>query len=487
MESKKVYSGFLWKFFERCGAELIAFIVSLVLARLLQPEAYGTIALVSVFISIFSVFIESGMGTAIVQKKDADELDFSTLFYFNVVSCSFFYIVIFFLAPYIASFYSNSDLVPLIRVLGISLLVAGVKGIQQSYVYKYMEFKRFFWATLIGTLTSALVGIVMAYNGYGVWALIAQSLTNNIIDTIMLWVTVKWRPKWMFSFERLKTLFAFGWKMLCSSLLDTVYGELRALIIGKMYAPEDLAYYNRGQKLPNLVIKNINVSVDSVLLPALSAEQDKKERVKDMTRRAIKVSVFIIAPMMVGLAVCGTNIVTLLLTKKWLPAVPYMSIFCITYIFHPIHTANLNAIKALGRSDLFLILEIIKKIVGLIALFSTMWFGPMVMCYSLLFTSVISQIINSWPNKKLLNYSYIQQLKDIMPSILLSVAMGVVVYFVGMLSLPVIILLIMQVLVGASIYFLGAYIFKFESFTYMLNLLKSFLIKKKKVENNETN
>jgi O-antigen/teichoic acid export membrane protein len=345
-----------------------------------------------------------------------------------------------------------------------------------------MQFKKFFWATLIGTVISAVIGIVMAYRGMGAWALIAQSLSNNAIDTVILWIVVKWRPKWMFSFQRLKQLFSFGWKLLVSALLDTVYNNLRSLIIGKLYSTEDLAYYNKGRNYPNTITTIINTSISTVLLPAMSSEQDKRERVKAMTRRAIKTSVYLMAPLMIGLASCSTNVVSLILTDKWLPIVPYMIIFCITYVFYPIHTANLNAIQAMGRSDLFLKLEIIKKVVGLAVLLSTMWFGVMAMAYSLLFTSVVSQIINSWPNRKLLNYSYLDQLKDILPSILLAVFMGACVYFIGLIPLPTVVVLLFQIVVGAVIYIVGSIIFKFESFTYLWNLIKSFFQKRKEAK-----
>lgn len=312
----------------------------------------------------------------------------------------------------------------------------------------------------------------MAYHGAGVWALVTQQLTNLTIDTIILWITVKWRPDFVFSFERLKGLFSYGWKLLFSALLDTVYNNLRNLIIGKKYSSEDLAFYAKGELFPKAIVGNINNAIDSVLLPTMSAEQDDRERVKQMTRRAIKTSTFCIAPLMMGLAGCATNVVKLLLTDKWLFCVPYLRIFCITYMFFPIHSANLNAIKAVGRSDLFLRLEIIKKVVGLVVLLSTMWWGVMIMAYSLLFTSLASQIINSWPNKKLLNYGYLEQLKDILPGILLAAFMGVAVYFVKLMPVVYWVQLIIQIFLGVVIYVLGAKIFRLEAFTYLTAMIK---------------
>ncbi len=476
-KSVSVISNFIWRFAERCGAQGVSFIVSVVLARLLVPEDYGIIALVTVFTSILQVFVDSGLGTALIQKKDADDKDFSTVFYFNVFFCFMLYAVLFVIAPIIANFYGNIRLTAVVRVLGLTIVISGIKNVQQSYVSRHMIFKRFFFATLVGTIIAAIVGIVLALYGFGVWALVVQGLVNAFIDTAILWVTVKWRPKKQFSFSRLKTLFSFGWKILCSSLIGTIYNDIRQLIIGKMYSSADLAFYNRGKQLPNLIISNINTSIDSVLLPAMSKEQDSKERVKTMTRRAIMISTYVMAPFMMGLVATATPVISLFLTDKWLPCVPFLRIFCISYMFYPIHTANLNAIKAMGRSDLFLKLEIAKKIVGMALLLSTMWFGVMAMAYSLLVSSVLSQIINSWPNRKLLKYGYLDQLKDILPAILLAVFMGVCVYPIQLIGLPDIVTLLIQVVLGATIYIGGSVIIKLDSFQYLWGIVKPIMLK----------
>lgn len=476
MEDKKsIVKNLSWRFLERCGAQGVAFIVSIILARLLAPELYGTIALVTVFTTILNVFVDSGLGNALIQKKDTDDLDFSTVFYFNIVICIILYCLMFLFAPFIASFYKEEALIPVIRVLSLTLVISGIKNVQQAYVSRTMQFKRFFFATLGGTIGAAVVGITMAYVGCGVWALVAQQIINATMDTIILWCTVKWRPKKMFSIHRLKTLLSFGWKLLVSSLIDVVYNNIRQLIIGKMYSSSDLAYYNRGKQFPNLIVTNVNTSIDSVLLPTMSREQDNNMRVKSMTRRAMKTSTYIMAPLMIGLACCAEQVVKLILTEKWLPCVPFLQIFCITFMFYPIHTANLNAIKAMGRSDLFLKLEIKKKLVGIILLLSTMWYGVMAMTYSLLVSSVISQIINSLPNRKLLNYGYLEQLKDIFPGIVLSVIMGICVFLIGYLPLSTIVLLIIQVTSGAVIYISLSAAFHLEAFEYVWNLINSIL------------
>ena len=284
----------------------------------------------------------------------------------------------------------------------------------------------------------------------------------------------------MFSLERLKGLFSYGWKLLVSSLINVAYIDLRTLIIGKIYTAADLAFYNRAAYFPRFIVGNINTSIDSVLLPTMSAEQDDKSRVRSMTRRAIKTSTYLMMPCMVGLAVCAEPIVRLILTEKWLSCVPFLRIFCFTYAFYPIHTANLNAIKAIGRSDLFLKLEILKKIVGLIAILSTMWISVLAMAYSALVTSVFCQLINSWPNRKLLDYKYLDQFKDMLPQIMLSLGMGVIVYCINFIGLNDILTLLIQLPLGAVLYIAGSKLFKIDSFEYLSSMILGFLRKRRK-------
>ncbi|MGI5976877.1 MAG: lipopolysaccharide biosynthesis protein [Candidatus Limivicinus sp.] len=483
MDNKqKVVSNLIWRFMERCGAQLVSMVVQIVLARMLAPEVFGTVAKVTIITTILLVFVDSGMANSLIQKKDPDDLDFSSVFYFNVAFCLLLYAGLFFAAPLIAKGYKDESLCPVIRVLGLTVIVAGVKNVQQAYVSKTLQFKRFFFATLGGTLLSAALGIWMAFAGYGVWALVAQQLCNVTVNTAILWLTVGWKPKRMFSFRRLKSLISYGWKLLASGLLDTVYNKLREIIIAVFYTESDLAYYNRGNSLPNLLVENINSSIDSVLLPVLSAQQDHKTQVREMTRRAIRTSTYIMMPLMMGLAVCAEPLVRLLLTEKWLPCVPYLRIFCFSYAFYPLHTANLNAIKAMGRSDMFLKLELIKKGIGILVLLVTMRYGVYVMALSLLFTSVLAQIINAWPNSRLLGYSYGQQLKDMMPSILLSVIMGALVYPIQLLPWSDWAVLPLQVLLGAAVYIGLSKLFKLDSFSYIISIMKKLLGKKGEAE-----
>lgn len=471
----KVMSGLIWKFAERISAQLVTFIVSIVLARLLSPSHYGAIAIVNVFITLANVFVVSGFGNSLIQKKDADDTDFSSVFYFNILMSIVMYAVVFFCAPIIANFYSMPVLAPVLRVMGIRLIVAGINSVQHAYVARYMLFKRFFWSTLGGTLVSGVVGVIMAYQGFGIWALAAQYMTNTTVDTIVLWFTVKWRPKLLFSIKRLGRMFSYGWKLLVSCLLDTGYNELRSLVIGKMYTSSDLAFYNKGRSFPTLVVTNINTSIQSVIFPVMSNCQDEKDRVKAMMRRSIRTSSYIMLPLMAGLALVAEPFVKLLLTEKWLPCVPYLQIACFTYAFMPIHTANLQAIKAMGRSDIFLKLEIKKKVFGLVVLISSMHYGVMAIAVSGMVSTLFSSVVNSMPNKKIIDYGYFEQISDLFNGIIPLTLMSLAVAGVRILCLSTIIELVLQVIVGAIVYVLISFITKNESFLYILSTIKGMM------------
>lgn len=486
MSSSKnsVIKSLIFKFTERCGYQGIAFIVQLILARLLDPTDYGVLTLLTIFINVSQVFVQSGLNTALIQRKDVTERDYSTVFYISLTIALFLYAVLFFSAPIIGSFYKMPVLKNVLRVLAINLLPGAFNSIQNAKIAKEMRFKQLMYCTLGAVVLSGIVGIMMAYLGFGVWALVGQQLTNQISVCILMLLVVKWRPKLVFDFNRLKTLFSFGGKLLCSNLIDTVYKELQSLVIGKKYNAGTLGYYNRGKQFPELIVNNLNGAIQSVMLPALSQHQDNKDKMKSMMRRSIVTSTFIIFPISMGLAVCAEPLISLFLTDKWLPCVPYLRICCFIYAFHPVHTANLQAINAQGRSDVFLKLEIIKKVYGLITLCITVFCfkSPIAIVYGSAITTIISCFVNASPSKKLLNYSYIEQMKDIIPSMILSTVMGGLVYCVTFIGLSNWLTLIIQIVSGIAIYIALATIFKLECWTYILDMLKHFLKKGKKNE-----
>ena len=475
-----IINSLVWKLLERGGVQGVQFVISIILARLLVPEDYGLIALISIFILISNVFIQRGFNAALIQKKEADHLDFSSVFYLSLFVAVLLYLLLFFTAPLIARFYDAPQLIPILRVFAITLIVGAVNSIQNAYLAREMQFRKLFFSSLSGVIVAGAIGLWMAYTGYGVWALVAQQLINAIIITLVLWFTVKWRPKREFSWTRLKGLFSYGWKLLVATLIDTLYVNIYGLIIGKLYSKAVLGYYNRGQQFPNLIVSNINGSIQAVMLPALSSEQEDRERVKNMVRRSIVTSSYVIFPMMIGLAAVAEPLVRIMLTDKWLPSVPYLQIFCISYALWPIHTANLQAINALGRSDIFLKLEVIKKIIGVAILAATVPFGVYAMAWGVFGSNVISAVINAYPNRKLLNYKIKEQVKDLLPSLLLSLSMGGAVYCLQLIGLTPWLTLIVQVVAGVAIYVLLSKLFKVESLTYLIDTFRETLNRRKK-------
>lgn len=468
----KVLSGLIWKFGERITAQIVTFVVSVVLARILTTDEYGLITLVTIFITFANCIVVNGFGSSLIQKKEVDNVDFSTVLYFQIGAALVIYFILFISAPLIASFFGDGYelLVPVLRVLGIRIPLTAVNNVQQAYVSRKMIFRKFFFSTIIGTAVSAVVGIAMAYKGFGVWALVGQYLTNTVMDTIILGLTIHWKPVLKFSWKKLGVLFKYGWKILVAGLIGEIYNELRTIVIGKLYTKNDLAFFDKGKQIPNLLVTNINTSISNVLFPAISGIQDNARDVKNITRRSISVSAYIMCPIMFGLAVVAEPLVSLLLTDKWLPCVPYMQIYCIAFCFEPIQTSNLQAIKAVGRSDINLKLEIIKKGSNIIILFLVMTHGVDAIAYSLLLTTLIAAAVNTMPNKKLIGYSYKELMIDMAPGLLVSAVMAVVVYLVGMfLKLTVIPQLIVQVLTGVIVYLGLSFIFKVEPFVFIKN------------------
>lgn len=470
-------TGALWKFAERTSSQLVAFVVSIVLARLLMPDDYGLIALVFVFTTFCDKLLIAGFATSLIQKKDADDVDFSSVLYFSFAAALLLYAVLFFGAPYIADFYTKfdrSELISVIRVLGLSLFIMAFNSVQHAYVSKNMLFKRYFWSTLGGTLCSGVIGISMAYMGFGVWALVAQNLSLAFIDASILLFTVRWCPKFLFSLDQLKSLFSYGWKIFVASIIKTLYNDLRSLVIGKVYAPADLAYYNRGQSLPQLLETNIAGTIDSVLFPAYSKLQENKDAMLNAVRRAVKTSCYVLMPALALLAAVASPLVSVLLTNKWLPCVPYMQILAFAFIFSPVELENLQAIKAIGRSDIVLKLEIIKKSIGILLLVIAIPFGVIAIAWSMMISFFIFALVNAIPNSKLLGYSISAQFKDILPSLLMSIAIFVIVQaFIQVCPITnSYILLAISVILGGLAYILFSIVFKVESFKYLISTIK---------------
>ena len=474
--SQGVINNLLWKFSERITAQLVTVIVSIVLARILEPSHYGIIAIVLIFITFANVLVSDGLGSALIQKKNVDALDYSSVLFFNFALSLFLYFILFFTAPCITSFYGSGYelLTPVIRVLSLRIILSSVNSVQQAYIAKKMMFKKFFLATLLGTILSAIAGISMAYAGFGVWALVAQYLTNTTVDTIVLFISLKRLPLFRFSFLRLKSLLSFGFQILTTSLLITSYQEIRAVIIGKLYSSSDLAFYDRGKQFPFLIVNNINTSIGAVLFPVMAQKQDSLEAVKTTTRNSIRFSSYLMSPMMLGLAALANPLVSLILTNKWLPCVPLMQLFCIVFLFQPIHTANIQAIKAVGRSDIQLKLEIIKKSIELLSLILVMRISVFAIVISMAILTTLYTFINAFPNIRILNYSFKEQMSDIVPSLSMSLVMFTFVYYAGSLSISnTMVKLLIQVVIGISVYLILSILTRNPQFKYLLSFVRT--------------
>lgn len=478
--SNKVVSGLFWVYLENISAQLVSFIVTIILARLLEPEYYGTIALVSVFVNLANVFISSGIGSALIQKKDADELDYSSMFWLNLIVALALYTIIFLLAPIVGNYYGNPDLTTILRVIAISLPLSAYNCIQQAYVTQKMVFKKSFISNSGGSILSGLIGIGLAYLGAGVWALAAQRILMVAITTLILFVIVDWRPKMLFSLERVRPLFSFGWKMMATGFLFSAYNELRSLIIGKRYSASDLGYYDRGFSFPRLIAGNIDGTITRVLFPALAESQDSRTELAGKTRRAAKTSAFIMTPILWGLAIIAEPMVLLLLGEKWLPCVPYIQIMCLVWWLQPTQTCSAQAFKALGRSDLYLYIELISKAFGLTFLFLAVYLfdSALSVAISMLFGQTVAFVLYGLVSSKYVGYKFRLQLIDILIPATLASVMCVYAYVISELFTSPLLCILLQILGGAIIYIILSEMTKIEIYGYLKKMVLSYIRKK---------
>lgn len=485
MSDKKLSSGniiinLIWKFMERISVQAINLIIQILLARKLFPEDFAAVAIITVFINIATIFVQSGFGTALIQKAEIDELDSSSIFYFSISASFILYIILFFAAPYVADFYHQDILKNLLRAEAIILVFGAFNTVQQAILARNLEFKKNFKASLLGCIASGITGVVLAYAGAGIWALAISTIVNNFVLTVVLWFSVRWRPKLIFSLKRVKTLFSFSWKLVCSSLVSVIYTNVRTLIIGKAFKSDTLGYYNRGDMLGSSLMNGLTGAINAVMLPVLSTKQDKIDEMKKMLRRTMSLNCFVIFPVMFGLVAVSKPLILILFTDKWLNAVPFMQLVCIAYAFYPMHSANLQAINALGRSDVALKLEVIKRVIGLCLIGLSFPFGVYAIVGSEILFSLVATIVNGFPNKYLINYSIKEQWTDIIPYLILAIVMSILVYSLSLiLNIPNILLLIIQIIIGIMIYIIGCHILKLDAYTYMLNKIKSVLSSRK--------
>jgi len=471
---KSVISGAIWKFAERIVAQVVSLIVSIIIARLLDPSDYGVVSIVTVFFSFANVIITGGLNTALIQKKNVDKEDYNTVFTISFIVALLLYLLLFFMAPFIAQIYKQSILTAIIRVLGLSFPIYALKSVVCAYISSNLQFKKFFFATFGGTLVSAIVGITMALEGFGAWSLVAQQLTNTTIDTLILFLVTKLKLSFMIALSKTKDLVQYGYKILLSSLLGVTINQINPLFIGLKYTSADISFYTKGRSFPETLSSSMTYTISSVLFPALSKYQDDKEKLLQCTRLYMRIASFVVFPVMLGFAGIAKNFVLVLLGEKWLPAVYYIQIASIAMMFDVVAAGNCETIKAMGKSDVFLKIEIIKKTGYFVTLIAFLIFSdsPRVLAISLLVCTVIQVVVNSIPNRKLIDYKCIQQIKDIFPNFFIAIIMFSIVEIVGKIQINAIAVLCLQILAGMLVYLLIAILTKNKTISVLVSVIK---------------
>lgn len=481
---KRTVTALFWKLFERGGRAVVELLVQIIMARLLAPEEFGALAIMLVFVNVGSVIVQSGLNTSLVQAREVDEADYSTVFWLSFGISFVLFAIVFIAAPAVAEFYAMPYIVWPLRSLGFLLLVAAFNSVQVAIVQRDLELRKVFSATIAATLVSGIVGVFAAFSGVGLWALVLQQLVYQLFNCLILWVQLRWFPRFVFDRSKIRRHFGYGWKLLASGLLNQGYQSLSDLIIGKQFSASNLGLVSQGEKYPQALGSMLDGAIQPVMLSAVSRVQSDVVRVKRLVRRALKTSTFLIVPSMTLFAVAAEPIVEILLGEKWLACVPFLQMYCFIYALLPIHTTNLQALNGMGRSDLFLKLELIKKAYGicfiLFAAFVLRDVYLMVAVYML--AGIVSTFVNAWPNKKVIGYSYREQLCDIAPAFGLSIVSGVLALLCGSLVATAFLKLLLEVAVMAVAYFGLAAVFRLEAFTYLVSTVRDFMSSRRSID-----
>lgn len=473
---KKILSGIVWQYFQRIGNQLIHFVVSLILARILMPEDFGIIALLGVFITISNIFIDSGFGNALIQRKEIDDVDTSSVFYLNVLVSLIIYCIVFFIAPVVSKFYEMPELTNLLRVLALQIVIMSFACVQQSILVRHMKFKYNFYISILSVIVSSAFGLSLAYSGKGVWSIVFSQLTAQLTTCLGLWYFVAWRPKLVFSWKRIKTLFSYGSRILAGSIINVIYNNIYNLVIGKRYSPIDLGFYNRGQLLPTTVIDTASTSFNSVLFPALSSVQDDKVRYKALIRKSAKMISFIVFYFAAFMLLFSPQIIKILLGEKWDPAVPFMRVVCCTVCINPLIVLNQTISTSLGRSDYYVKTTMFSKFIAIAIIALGSLYNVYVMVIAGSVANLLTLLITARYNKLLIGYTYIEMLQDDLPALLLSSISCYLSYIIiSMLSLNHVVELMIGGVLSLIVYFGFSYLTKQQSFVY----IKELIIKKK--------
>lgn len=461
---EKTITAFIWTAIDTIVVKIVALFISVIIARLLTPSDYGVIGMLAIFIAIGQSMVDGGFSSALIQRKDVTKTDYSTIFYFNIVIAIIMYITLFLSAEAIASFFNEPRLILLSKLLGLSFVINSLALVQRTILSRKLDFKTQMKISVISVILSGLVGVYLAYSGYGVFALVFQVLSKSAINSILLWILKPWRPSLVFSISSFKSLFSFGSRLLLSSIIDVIFRNLSVLVIGKVFSTTSLGFYTKAKELQNIPSSTLSSIIKKVSFPSFSIIQDDKERLLRNFRKAQQMSVFMIFPVMYGIMITSDTLIELLLTEKWLAAAPYLRLLCVVGAFYPIHSLNLNILNVKGRSDLFLRLEIIKKALTAIVIFTTYRWGITAMIYGQIFQSLVCLFINSFYSNRLINYGFVKQMNDLFPAALITIIMSVVVYSLGLLlDVSLLLKLSIQVIVGIFVYFFSAYLFKLKA------------------------
>jgi O-antigen/teichoic acid export membrane protein len=470
---EKTIKGIGWSFTDNVVSTGITFLTGLILARILSPEEFGILGMIAVFIAVSNTIVESGFSSALIRKNDATNTDYNTVFYFNLLLGIVLYVLLFICSPAISRFFNEPILIPVTRVMGILLIINAFGIIQRTILTKKVDFKTQTKISLIASLTSGGIGIGMAVKGLGVWSLVGQQVSRQLLNSIFLWVFNKWRPVLEFSKKSFKDLFGFGSKLLASGLIDTIYRNIFYLIIGKFYQADKLGQYTRAEGFKSVFSSNLTGIVQRVSFPVLSSIQDDANLLRQAYRRVIKTTMLITFTCMLGLAAVAHPLITVLIGEKWLPAAEYLQIICFAAMLYPLHAINLNMLQVKGRSDLFLRLEIIKKIVGILPIFLGIFLGIKVMLWGSVFTSFVAYFLNSKYSGNLISYPVKEQIKDILPSFIIALSMAILVFLGGMIiGGPVVIKLVLLIALGILLIFGICEISHFEDYLYIKQLVK---------------
>lgn len=474
---KQAMSGVVWTFTQQFGNQIIGFIVSLILARVLLPEEFGLIGMIAVFISVGQIFVHSGLTQSLIRSKELDQSDFSTVFFFNLSASVIVYLIIYFAAPFIADFYNQEILINITRLFGLVYIINAFSAVHQTKYAREMKFKIPAMAALPANLIGGIIGIIMAYNNFGVWSIVWSQLINSILNSILLWVFSDWRPSLTFSFQKFINHLNFGYKLTFTGLLDVVFRNSYLIIIGKIFSPAQVGYYTRAETMKQLPVTNISSILNSVTYPLFSSIQEDNVRLKRVYKELMQLVVAIISPTLIFLAILAKPTFIFLFTDKWNAAVPYFQILCATGILFPIHAYNLNILKIKGRSDLVLKLEIYKKIIVVITIAITIQFGIIALLYGQVFTSIIDFIINTHYTDKFIKYNVWEQIKDVVPIISLALISGLAIYMIDnsfLFDNPNIVRIMGGGIIGSLVYLVLIYLFKSS----IINRFKSLIFNK---------